>query len=157
MMNDECRSLVFVIHHSSISIHQFMLPWLSVVSALMFVGSLVAAPWLVTRIPADYFLRRRRLVDSFRRRHPLLRAALLAAKNLCGVVLVLAGVAMLVLPGQGILTILVGLMCIDFPGKFALEQWLVRRPGVLKAINWVRAKTHHPPLELPEPHSQNPT
>jgi UPF0716 family protein affecting phage T7 exclusion len=71
------------------------------------------------------------------------------AKNLCGTVLVLAGVAMLVLPGQGILTIVVGLLLIDFPGKFALEQKLVRRSSVLSAMNWIRTKAHRAPLKPP--------
>jgi hypothetical protein len=130
--------------------HELLLGWLSVVSALMFVGSLAAVPWLVIRIPSDYFLHRRHLVDRWRPRHPLLRIALLAIKNFCGVVLVLAGVAMLVLPGQGILTILIGLMCLDVPGKFALERRLVRLPPVIGAINWLRTKANRPPLELPE-------
>ena len=109
------------------------LGWLSAASVLMFFGSLIAVPWLVVRIPADYFLRQRHYVDRWRPRHPLLRLAFLALKNLLGVVLVLAGVAMLVLPGQGILTILVGLLFLDFPGKFALERRLARQPPVLRA------------------------
>jgi hypothetical protein len=120
--------------------HEIVLGWLFAISVLMFVGSLIAIPWLVIQIPADYFTHRRSLSDRWRQRHPLLRWTLLVTKNLCGVVLVLAGIAMLVLPGQGILTILVGLVCLDFPGKFALEYKLVRqRP----------AKAGHPPLELP--------
>ena len=130
--------------------HEFLLGWLGAASVLMFVGSSIAVPWLVVRIPADYFVDRRHLVDRWQPRHPLVRIAFLTTKNLCGVVLVLAGVAMLVLPGQGILTILIGLMCLDFPGKFALELWFVRQPRVLGAINWMRAKAHRPPLELPK-------
>jgi hypothetical protein len=130
--------------------HEVFLWWLSVASALMFFGSLIAVPWLVIRIPTDYFVHRRHFVDRLQPLHPVLRIALLAAKNVCGVVLVLAGVAMLFLPGQGILTILVGLMCLDFPGKFALEQRLARQPPVIGAINWIRAKASCPPLELPQ-------
>jgi hypothetical protein len=129
--------------------HQVLLGWLSAVSMLMFVGSLIAVPWLVVRIPTDYFVHRRHFVDRWKSRHPLVRISLLTTKNVCGVVLVLAGIAMLVLPGQGILTIVVGLMCLDFPGKFALEQRLVRQPPVIGAINWIRAKADRPPLELP--------
>jgi hypothetical protein len=130
-------------------VHEAVLGWLFAASAGMFVGSLIAVPWLIVRIPADYFVHRRHLVDRWLPQHPLLRIAVLALKNLCGAVLVLAGVAMLVLPGQGILTILVGLMCLDFPGKFALELWLVRRRPVVGAINWMRAKVHRPPLQIP--------
>jgi hypothetical protein len=130
--------------------YEVALGWLSAVSVLTFVGSLLCVPWLVIHIPTDYFIRPRHYVDRWRSRHPLVRAALLAMKNLCGVLLVLAGVAMLVLPGQGILTILIGLMFLDFPGKFALEERLARQPPVIRAINWIRAKAKCPPLELPE-------
>jgi hypothetical protein len=70
-------------------------------------------------------------------------------KNLLGLVFVLAGVAMLVLPGQGILTILIGLMLMNFPGKRGLEQRLVQQPSVWRAINWIRSKAHQPALEMP--------
>jgi hypothetical protein len=63
--------------------------------------------------------------------------------------IVFVGVAMLLLPGQGILTILIGLMLIDFPGKRRLERRLVQQPSVWRAINWMRAKAHQPPLEMP--------
>lgn len=133
-------------------LHEYdvVLGWLIAVSSLMFLGSLLSVPLLVIRIPADYFLRRRHFVDRFRPRHPLLRAALLAAKNLCGATLVVAGVAMLLLPGQGMMTILVGLMFLDFPGKFALEQRLVRYRPVTAAMNWMRAKANRPAIMLPE-------
>jgi hypothetical protein len=133
----------------SLQTHGVLLCWLSAASVLMFVGSLLAVPWLVLRIPADYFLRQRHYADRWKPRHPLLRIGFLAIKNLIGLVLVLAGVAMLVLPGQGILTILVGLIFLDFPGKFALERWLARQPPVRHALNWIRAKAGRPPLEMP--------
>jgi len=130
--------------------HNVLLGWLGAASGLMFLAGLIAVPWLIVRIPADYFLRRRHFVDRWRPSHPAMRVALLAIKNLVGAVLVLAGLAMLILPGQGILTILVGLMCLDFPGKLALERWLVRRPSVVLALNWIRAKADRPPLQLEE-------
>ena len=71
------------------------------------------------------------------------------AKNVAGVILVVLGIAMLILPGQGILTVLVGIGLLDFPGKRRLELWLVRLPGVLKAIHWLRRRRHRPPLEVP--------
>ncbi|MEN6556690.1 MAG: PGPGW domain-containing protein [Thermoguttaceae bacterium] len=118
--------------------HEILLGWLGAASVVMFVGSLLLVPWLVIRIPPDYFVRRRRQLDRQANRHPAVRVLWLIAKNLIGVVLLLAGVAMLVLPGQGILTILIGLLCLDFPGKFALERWLARQPSVLAAMNWIR-------------------
>jgi hypothetical protein len=70
-------------------------------------------------------------------------------KNLLGVVFVVAGLLMLFLPGQGILTLLVGLVIMNYPGKFALERWLIQRPYVMHAVNWLRKKYNHPPLLAP--------
>jgi hypothetical protein len=67
-----------------------------------------------------------------------------------GAILVAAGLAMLMLPGQGILTILIGLGVMNFPGKYRLERWIISRPTVLKAVNWIRSKSHHPPLVMTE-------
>jgi hypothetical protein len=54
---------------------------------------------------------------------------------------------MLVLPGQGILTIATGLLLMDYPGKFRLERRIVATPMVLKGLNWLRAKANQPPLK----------
>ena len=56
------------------------------------------------------------------------------------------GILMLVLPGQGLLTILVGLMLSDYPGKFKLEKRIIKTNLVLKTINWYRTKSNIPPL-----------
>jgi len=58
----------------------------------------------------------------------------------------MAGIVMLVLPGQGILTIVIGLMLSNFPGKYRLERWLVMRPRVLRTINWLRQRSKRNPL-----------
>jgi hypothetical protein len=63
--------------------------------------------------------------------------------------LVVLGVAMLVLPGQGVLAILLGVMLGDFPGKLRLQQWILARPNVMKTLNWLRRKFKKPPLEKP--------
>ncbi len=60
----------------------------------------------------------------------------------------LTGVAMLVLPGQGILAILLGLMMLEFPGKRGMELWLMRRHRIAQAMNWIRAKAGRSPLEV---------
>jgi hypothetical protein len=67
-----------------------------------------------------------------------------------GLVFLLAGFAMLFLPGQGILTMLIGISLMDFPGKRMLERKLVGRPAVLKTINMMRAKFDRPPLTVAE-------
>ena len=121
--------------------------WLLGLTVVTFVGSLIAVPVLVARIPADYFMHDK---PQPQRRHPALRVLVLAVKNLFGAVFVVAGIAMLITPGQGLLTILIGLMLLDFPGKRALELRIVRQPAVLQAINWIRAKANRPDLEVPQ-------
>ena len=135
--------------------HEVLLWWLSAVSVLMFVGSIILVPWLVVRMPTDYFVRQQHYVDRRKPRHPLLRIVFFAMKNLIGSLLVLAGVVMLFTPGQGVLTILVGLLFLDFPGRFALERQLIAKPPVFRAVNWMRAKAGRPPLELPEDDGSN--
>jgi hypothetical protein len=60
----------------------------------------------------------------------------------------LMGVAMLVLPGQGVLTIITGLLLLDFPGKYRFERWLVRRGPVLRGVNWLRDRAGRQALRL---------
>lgn len=120
---------------------------LSVASVLMFVGTLIAMPVMIARLPADYFTRRP--VRGWPARRPALHLMLVIAKNGLGLILLLAGLAMLVLPGQGLLTLLVAVMLLDFPGKRRLQRWLIR-PPIFRAANWIRARARRPPLDLPE-------
>lgn len=127
--------------------HEAALAVLGIVSALTFVGSLLALPVLVARMPADYFIGD--APHPFAEGHPALRLALLVLKNLFGFLLVLAGIAMLVLPGQGLLTILIGLVVMDFPGKRGLELNLARRATIRRAVGWLRRRAGRPPLRFP--------
>jgi len=129
--------------------YQPLLWWLGAISIVTFLGTLIVVPLLIVRIPADYFLRDKQQARDGRQQHLLARLFGFALKNLLGLIFVLAGVAMLVLPGQGILTILIGLMMMNFPGKHALEQRLVQQPTVLRALNWMRAQANQPALIVP--------
>jgi hypothetical protein len=122
---------------------------LAVIGVVSLVASVLLLPYLVVRIPADYFRHRRRHREYARDRHPAVHHALVILKNGLGLLLILAGIAMLVLPGQGLLTLLIGLMLTEFPGKYRLEKRLIGQPGVLRAVNWLRARAGHPPLEPP--------
>ncbi len=122
--------------------------WLALGSALTFIGTLVLVPILVARIPEDYFVSSKRSRSHWRSMHPVPGLALLVAKNVCGAILVLAGLAMLVLPGQGILTIVLGIMLLNFPGKYRLERRLARLRPVARSINWMRNRAGHPPLKV---------
>ncbi len=132
-----------------IGMHQALSLWLAGLSAAIFVVSLLSLPFLAARIPEDYFSDARRHRSHFRGLHPLAYLALRVFKNLLGWLLILSGLFMLVLPGQGLLTILMGLLLSDFPGKFTLERRLASNPRVLGAINWLRARSGQPPLRAP--------
>ncbi|MDX1733815.1 MAG: PGPGW domain-containing protein [Halioglobus sp.] len=128
---------------------QQVLLWSGVVSVGAVLATLAAVPWVIEHLPHDYF-------NSPRREHwgpaegaPLFTSVLEIAKNIVGGVLVLLGAIMLLTPGQGVLTILAGLLLMNFPGKYRLERWLVLRPGVLRALNWLRDKRGQPPFDAP--------
>ncbi len=118
---------------------------LGVSSIVFFVGSLIAIPIVLVRLPADYFHDHHPRV-WLRNRHPALRMMAMVLKNFVGVVFLLAGIAMLVLPGQGLLTMLIGLSLLDFPGKRKLQRKLIGQPAVLGTINKIRQKFGRPPL-----------
>lgn len=122
--------------------------WLAIVSLATFVVSGVALPWLMTRLPADYFLDTDRAVRSEWPQDRVLFWTWRVLKNLTGAVLLLAGFVMLFTPGQGVLTILAGLWLMDLPGKRRCELSLIRRPKVLASVNWIRQKAGQPPLRV---------
>lgn len=126
---------------------QFVL-WGTIASAAMFLGTLIVIPIVITRMGEDYFMPRRR--KSFAALHPALRIVGLVLKNLLGLILVAIGVLMIFMPGQGLLTILMGLALLDFPGKRAAELRLIRYPPVRKSVDWIRGKADRPPLRIPE-------
>jgi hypothetical protein len=129
--------------------HEGLVAALFALSTALFFASLLGLPILIVRIPADYFTRKTPPPSSWRGRHPAVRAAILVVKNVLGVLFVLAGIAMLFLPGQGILAILIGITLLNFPGKRALELRIARSRPVLRAINWIRTRSHRPPLQVP--------
>lgn len=134
-----------------LSEHRIVLTWLVALSAVSFIGTLIAIPWIIVRMPADYFVDARPEPDSWRDRHPVLRWVVRVVKNLLGALLVVAGIVLSVplVPGQGILTMLIGLTLLEFPGKRRLERRIVRQRPVRKAIDWIRSRAGRPPLELP--------
>lgn len=129
--------------------NQSVIAQLGNLSLVLLALLLVILPVVVTQLPADYFVKEKREASWRTRKHPLLWGALTIAKNLIGVLLILVGVAMLVLPGQGTLTILIGLSQTNFPGKFRLEQRIVSQATVANALNKMRSLANKPPFEVP--------
>jgi hypothetical protein len=128
--------------------YQVLFTGLFITSLITFILSLILLPWLVARIPRDYFLSSVRNPEALKKNHPLIRLILIVGKNTVGAVLLTGGVIMLFIPGQGLLTIAMGLLLMDYPGKFQLERRIARNKAVLNGLNWLRAKVHAAPLEV---------
>jgi hypothetical protein len=122
--------------------------WLVPLSVFVFFASVAAVSAIAVRMPADYFRGERRERDPFPGLPPLVRRALHVSRQGLGVALIVVGILMLITPGQGLLTILIGLSLLDFKGRYALERRLVCQPPVLRTINWLRKKAGRAPLEL---------
>ena len=108
-----------------------LLAWVTGVSIATFTVSAAVLPWLLTRLPEDYFVETARVARPPWPSHPLAYWAWRVAKNVLGVVLLPAGVVMLVTPGQGVLTIIAALWLLDFPRKRRWERYLILLPNVL--------------------------
>ena len=111
---------------------------LATVSIVFLIVSILCIPYLVARIPADYFLEPGKSMK--RKSRSWYSLLLLLIRNIFGSFLILAGIIMLALPGQGILTILAGLFVMNFPGKYKLERYIVSKPAVLNSLNWIRRR-----------------
>ena len=120
--------------------------WFGSISLFVFLFSLLSIKWLVALIPEDYFITKR--VSKIKSQNPLIWYLILILKNLVGYSLILGGVVMLILPGQGLFTIIIGLMLSNYPGKYSIEKKFIAIPTILKSINWLRGKSNKPPLKV---------
>ena len=110
--------------------------------------SLVAVAIILVRLPADYFHNPVHRVGPGG--HPVRRWTLIILKNVAGWAIIALGLALSLpgIPGQGLLTIFIGLMLVDIPGKYKLERAILGRPSILGAINRLRARFGRPPMEV---------
>ncbi len=120
----------------------------TLISVVMFFGTILLIPVIIIRLPMDYFWHDEERV-WMAGYHPILRYIGLGIKNMIGLVFFLAGVAMLVLPGQGLLTMVIGVSLLDFPGKRTIEHRLLTNPMVFQAMNAIRQKFGKPPFSKP--------
>jgi hypothetical protein len=109
--------------------------------------SFLAIGLVMVKVPPNYFSTHYQ--RDFLPNSPwLVRWGAVIAKNIAGVFLILLGIVLSLpgVPGQGFLTILLGLIFLDIPGKRPFEAKIIQRPTVLAAINKLRLKYGKPPL-----------
>ncbi len=130
------------------------LTWQGILTAIAiflitFTLSLSIVSLVLVKLPADYFQEHNEH-QFMKHRSRGTRMLARVGKNLLGVILVLVGILLSLpgVPGQGILTILLGVMLLDFPGRRRLERKIVCRPKVREAIDRLRRRFSKPPLEL---------
>src|SRR5215212_3485232 len=132
----------------------FALTWRKVlIGAAIFLGSFFAnlgiVSFILVKLPADHFSKSRK-TKFWSGKRPWLHAVKVIGKNIAGILLVALGVVLSLpgVPGQGLLTVLLGIMLLDFPGRDRLEQKLLSRPSIVNSINKLRKRFGKPPLEL---------
>jgi len=129
-----------------VSNYKIYILWLATISLFVFIFSLVSIKWLVALIPTDYFVKKN--ISKSKKSYSLLWLMSIIVKNIIGYTLILGGILMLVLPGQGLFTILMGLILSNYPGKYTIEKRIISIPSILKTINWLRKKSNKPRLEI---------
>jgi hypothetical protein len=119
--------------------------WSIAVFLLVFFASLASITALLLVLPVRYFVDDHPFLHG---RPPVVRWIGLAMKNVLGLAIVALGVVLSVpgIPGQGALTILVGLVLLDIPGKRRLVRMLARRTWVQRSINGLRARFGRPAM-----------
>ena len=128
------------------NVYKNLILWFGSISLFVFLFSLLSIKWLVSLIPEDYFINKK---DSkIKTSNIFIWYLVLIFNNLIGYSLILGGIMMLVLPGQGLFTIIIGLMMSNYPGKYSIEKKFIAIPTILKSINWLRRKSNKPPIRI---------
>lgn len=131
------------------SLYQAILPWLpllTITGILMAITSALTLPWVLVRLPADYFV----LEHKTTHQRSLLGWFIWLLRNSLALILFIFGILMLVLPGQGLLTIFISVGISTAPGKYWLERTIIRRPTVFKSVNWIRQRYQRQPMIHPD-------
>lgn len=114
---------------------------IALASVALVVGSAFCALWAVKRLPEDYLIR-----DDLPPAQTTGARLRRIVRNVVGFVLLIVGLLLLVLPGQGLLTLVAAVSLLDFPRKRELERRIMSRPKVLHALNRFRERGGRPPL-----------
>ena len=124
--------------------YQQYLVLMGIISFVVFIASLLLTPLLLGKIPQDYFIHTNQHKVEIKHLGHLI---VVVIRTLIGFVLLIAGIIMLVTPGQGIISILLGLFLMEFPGKRKLELKLINHEPTFKTLNWLRSKVNKSPFD----------
>ena len=145
---DNITSILNYLSHFTQQEFNGLLIWLPAISIVTFVLSLLLLPYMIRKIPSDYFLKLSGTpAKAINYDIKLLFFFLL--RNIFGCFLLLSGVIMIFLPGQGLITIFLSLLLIDFPFKRRLITFFIVQEKIQNSINWIRKKTKRPPINWP--------
>jgi hypothetical protein len=124
--------------------------WIAIFSVVVGVVSARIGFAILMRLPEDHFLRTEDSVPAVRSRSPV-RLVLLVLKNLVGIGIIAAGgiMALPLVPGPGLILVVIGLSLTNFPVKRDLELKILRAPLALDTVNWLRSRVGRPALRLP--------
>jgi len=125
--------------------YEWLFTLLGTISVVTFVGSLILVPLVIAQMPSDYFVSTKASSTSLSPTRMLLHLL----KNLFGYLFLILGFLMLFLPGQGVLTLVLGVSLIDFPGKRKFQLKLLKPRKVRQSIAWIRHKSGKAPFHLP--------
>ena len=114
-----------------------------------FFANLGIVTWILVKLPADHFSKSRK-TKFWAGPRPWIHAAKVIGKNIGGLLLVALGIVLSLpgVPGQGLLTVLLGIMLLDCPGRHRLEQKLLSKPSIVNSINKLRGRFGKKALEL---------
>lgn len=122
--------------------------WVSTASGIGLLIIAIVIPWLIVKMPVDYFSHPKRY-NRLDRKPAMVRIPLRILKNILAIVLLVLGGIMFLTPASGLFPILLGVVLADFPGKHKLERWILCRDSIRNSMNWLRRKFRRKPVEMP--------
>ncbi len=134
--------------HNFLADYGHIVTWVAVISSFCFFASLLIIPLIICRLPDNYFLHLHEQ-NEMEDKHPLVYISLRLIRYFLGALLLTAGLLMLFLPGQGLLTMILGLSLLDFPGKQKAIDALLQIQSIQNGLNWIRTKGNINTLHFP--------
>lgn len=122
----------------------------AVFSVLFFLVGITLIPYLILKIPYDYFNYSSKKAYFSNKREIAVYYLKMILRNIAAFLLFLIGVILLFIPGQGLLTIFLSLLLADIPGKYKIEKYMIKKEKIYNMLNGFRQKHGVKPFVLPE-------